>query len=1059
MAVSFKVPSSPSKSIFEMDTFLGVDVTNNGTNIEDNRSPNAPNMVRQVPGKVRKRTGYHTDIVFGTSVNVNRAVGSSCEETVFYPVADENTLMYNLAGSYDSGVLDFDYKCADDFTIDGIEETIPSSEEWTHFTGTFSTEEEVNFLSLKSETEQDICIKYLSFCESTDEKYEWNPCPRHFIERSSDDPIYGVHEIRNGIIEGDRVSNVNRAIGTHNQTGEDIDYDTSEWETTTVGGFGSVLLYNTQDDYCKGRHFIIRLKYEATNEVILKFGTVEMILAATQADSPVEVQVEGDLTATLKKASASIYASSLVSGTTFKYCELSLMYSVNSSYKWGVSPEELGKTFPIEDTYKISPTNYALVEEYNGTTKPDTTLATDWYRGGDKVIVGNSTQNVKGFAHISFYIQTSCYNYLKKFTFQIRSNVSGNSGILYEEERTTHYNNEKMEFFFPLTDTTYIERLKVTYEVTGREQFWFNVSDIKINTIEPTEVYDIKSKYIIYHTGKDLYLYNDTDETFKRVYNKANEKVSQAWQMDNTIYFIDGANIYSYVIGADEITALGDNEGYIPTVTISKRPKGGGISYYPLNMLQSGFYEQFLVTESDIGAQSGEYPVNYYLSFQNLDAKEVKVWVMDSNGDWVEKKEKTDFVVNRGEGKITFITTRPSKSPITGEDNVKVLAYRTVPGYKERITNCTLGTLFGVNGSTDRLFLSGNPDYPNYDFFSEQYDPSYFPDTGYSMLGLSSSAIKGYAIINNYLAAFKDEYEPSQSVFIREGDLITDEETGISSPAFKLINTLQGHGVIAANSFAYLNTEPLFLTRSGIYAITSQDITGEKYGQSRSFYLNGMLLEEKNLENAYAVAFNDYYVMALNNKLYLLDGLQPTRTDKSEPYATRQYVAFYCLDIPATCLWVEDQALHFGTEDGKVCVFATDTDALESYNDNGKAIECCWETPDLDGKLFYKNKSFRYIAIRMMSALKTSARLSSMARGSWNFIKEDNNTGIYFDFENVDFNAFSFSTDRTDKVAHSKIRVKKVDKARFKIENNKINEPFGLMNLALEYIESGNYKG
>ena len=356
------------------------------------------------------------------------------------------------------------------------------------------------------------------------------------------------------------------------------------------------------------------------------------------------------------------------------------------------------------------------------------------------------------------------------------------------------------------------------------------------------------------------------------------------------------------------------------------------------------------------------------------------------------------------------------------------------------------------------MFLTGNPDYPNWDFYSEQYDPTYFPDTGYSALGSEQSAIVGYAIVNNYLAAFKDGFDTSQSVFIREGDLIVDDNK-VSQPAFKLINTLQGHGVVAPYAFAYLSNEPVFLTKAGIYAITAQDITGEKYSQNRSFYLNGKLTKELNLEDAVATVFNDMYVLAVNNQLYILDGLQATRTDRSEPYSTRQYVGFHCTDVPAVCLWTDENALWFGTNDGKVCNFHTDIEALESYNDDGKEIYCCWETPDLDGKLFYKNKTFRYFAIRMMKALKTSVQLWSQKLGAWSFIKEDTASGILFDFENIDFDNFSFSTDASEKVVHTKVRVKKVDKARFRVENGKLNEPFGLFDLALEYIESGNYKG
>ena len=83
MAVSFKVPASPKRSIFNIDQFLGVDLTNTGANIDEIRSPNAENMIRYVPGKVRKRTGYENYIQFGTPTNVNRALKTSYKEQKF----------------------------------------------------------------------------------------------------------------------------------------------------------------------------------------------------------------------------------------------------------------------------------------------------------------------------------------------------------------------------------------------------------------------------------------------------------------------------------------------------------------------------------------------------------------------------------------------------------------------------------------------------------------------------------------------------------------------------------------------------------------------------------------------------------------------------------------------------------------------------------------------------------------------------------------------------------------------------------------------------------------
>ena len=162
--------------------------------------------------------------------------------------------------------------------------------------------------------------------------------------------------------------------------------------------------------------------------------------------------------------------------------------------------------------------------------------------------------------------------------------------------------------------------------------------------------------------------------------------------------------------------------------------------------------------------------------------------------------EDTDYTVDLETGVITF-TTAPGLSPVTGEDNVRITAYRTVEGYADKINKCTIGILYGANGGHDRLFLSGNPDYINYDWFSGQYDPTYFTDTSYSMLGSSSSAIMGYSVINGYLATHKDFHEKDQNIILRQGDLVDNK------PVFRIVNTLQGAGAVAKYSFAYLETE------------------------------------------------------------------------------------------------------------------------------------------------------------------------------------------------------------------------------------------------------------
>jgi hypothetical protein len=547
-------------------------------------------------------------------------------------------------------------------------------------------------------------------------------------------------------------------------------------------------------------------------------------------------------------------------------------------------------------------------------------------------------------------------------------------------------------------------------------------------------------------------LFQNGDVSITLVYTGMARHRSVSFQLNQKLVILDGTKIRIY----DGSTVRPVEEiAYIPTLTIGKDYTGGGTDYEPLNLLQPGFIEQFYVKSDQASVKT------FQLTFGGLDSTAVKAWVLDSNGNWQARTEGTHFSVNRSTGVVTF-TAAPGASPITGEDNVKIQAYRTVSGYADRINHCTIGAMFGVNGAGDRLFVSGNPDqgsnngelftYINCDWFSQQYDPTYFADVWYSKLGSDTSAIMGYSIINNYLAAHKDYNELTQSILIREGDLVDDE------PVFKLINTLQGAGAISKYCFSYLATEPVFLTRLGVYAVTAQDITGEKYAQDRSYYLEGKLLKENNLADAIAYSWKDYYILAINNHLYILDGLQPIHTDRSRPYATRQYVGFYFTNVPATCLFEINGELFFGATDGKVFKWNTDEKALDSYNDNGAAISAVWETADISEKLFYKKKTYRYVALRCMPEISSSVQIWAQKEGQWTELKNDVSTLKYFSYENLTYSKLTYSCNRTQRVTAAKIRLKKLDHVRFKFVNDLLNEPLGVNDFAVEYTQAGNVK-
>ena len=1048
MAVSFKVPASPKKSIFVIDEFKGVDLTNTGANVDETRSPNAPNMIRYVPGKVRKRMGFEKEMLFGRDINVNRALNTSLTEREII-IKDEDAgqsiKIYDLlmpfvskdGGAY-SMYYEFDYVCSDDFVING-DVDVTASEEYVHFSYVrpCNSTEEFNDISIVSDVGQRIYIKNFAVMYGKDSNYKWSPAPKYFIERETNDPIYGMHNLKTGNFDGNRVVNVNRALQTS------ADFVTKSASTTAQ------LLYDLGEPLYMGRKIIVDFDYQLTgsNVEIYFYSSINSSYTATLDTLSA---TSTTLHKTYEITPSQIYAfdgfkiRTSSSTGSLKIRNFTALYQKDeATYDWSKAPEDEGMVFPVQDIYYVGAKNYAISEEYDASVQ--TTEAGGVQRGIITLLLSDAVSNVKGFAHVEFDVHTSFSTTMTGCYFRIRNS---NNDTLYQANGSQ--NNVHYDLYMSTNGSDkYVKDFYFIFTLSTQGVGYVSLRNVKINTIKPRSNYDISSWNYLYHVGSDIYYRPSNSDIFTKIYTQANRHLSSSWQFDKKLYILDGKNIYQYANGEDTLTPIGLDNGTIPTVTIAKGSEGGGVPLEPLNMLQPGFIELF---------QSKEDTVRFQLSFGNLDDTIVKAWILDEQGTWGDVKiEGTHFSVNRASGLVTFRTS-PGVSPIEGEDNVKILAYKTITGYRERVTKCTIGTLFGVGGAQDRLFISGNPDYPNWDFYSEIYDPTYFPDTGYSTLGSEISPIVGYALVNNYLAAFNDGTDGKQTVFIREGDFVVNENTGMGEPSFKLINTLQGNGVVAPYAFGALQTEPLFLTKSGIEAITSQDITGEKYSQNRSFYLNGLLTKEPNLDEAVATVFHDMYILAVNNKLYILDGLQPVRTDRSEPYATRQYVAFYCTDVPAVSMWSDDD-LWFGTADGRICKFNSDVDSLDSYNDDGQPIYCCWETPDLDGKLFYKNKTFRYFAIRMMKALRTSVLMSYQKLGTWTDVKEDTSSGVVFDFENINFELFSFSTDTSEKVAHTKVRVKKVDKARFRVENQKVNEPFGLFDLALEYIESGNYKG
>ena len=936
MAVSFKVPKSPKRNIFNIDSFLGVDMTNSGTSVDERMSPNAPNMIREVPGKVRKRVGYKVLKDFGSGVVYGAHVLESTSNNTGDFVTNRNMA-----------------------STPAVELKIRSGES----------------AYVYSAVEIPIGIGvHVSFKYKTDKILSIHPYIADYSDCNFElDTIGQIESFHKPFGFADEVHEVYNAFEITNNTNSDANLKLSD-----------IMIYINHD----------------AEEVLTEYRSFQTVQenALYQPDATLH---------DIADATESI-SSTATTETVHFVC----------------NPDNVTGLVHVE--FDLS------VESLTGATLQDLTINYNCDKDNSGTVV-------------SEYISTL--------------DSTNNKNIHISRVLDPAYNHDDYD-----VDTSMLTDVYVTLEVTTSTTW---TTDVKIKNFE---LYSVELKTDFYeqgglsliHVDNELYKV-DGEDNYTLISTMMNPSRSRSWQFENKLFIVDGHTYWVYDADEDVFESVVNSDyAHTPIMYISCDPDGGGKQYEDKNLLTKKFEQRYVVDSTHATATV------FQLIFKNLTADPVTAKVMNSSGEMIDKVEDVDFDVNRTNGTVTFHTA-PGVTPVTGEDNVYITAcyLSDAPmSNSDCITNCTIGTLFGINGATDRLFLSGNPAYPNVDWHSDMYDPGFFPDTSYSKLGRDTSSIVGYTLVNNYLAAHKDENETEHNIIVREGNLISVGETskdGVTTydqkPAFKIINTLQGPGSIAPDTFAYLQTEPLFLTRSGVFAITAQDITGEKYSQNRSFYVNGSLLDENGLEQSYALTYNDMYFLFVNSKVYVVDGLQPIRTDKSEPYATRQYVCFYLTDIPATIAWVQNETLYFGTTNGKICSFYRDKEALTSYNDNGEPIKAWWETADLDGNLFYKNKAFRYIAVRLMSVIYTTVKLSACRRGIWSKIKEKTFSNRTFNFSGLTFSTLTFNNDSSDPVMSAKIRVRKIDKARFRIENSNLNQPFGIHDLAIEYVENGNFRG
>jgi hypothetical protein len=149
--------------------------------------------------------------------------------------------------------------------------------------------------------------------------------------------------------------------------------------------------------------------------------------------------------------------------------------------------------------------------------------------------------------------------------------------------------------------------------------------------------------------------------------------------------------------------------------------------------------------------------------------------------------------------------------------------------------------------------------------------------------------------------------------------------------------------------------------------------------------------------------------------------------------------------------------LCFGDEEGHVYHFYTDPADPASYNDCGVPIEGVWQTPDLDGSLFYQAKTYRRFSVYLSSEGNTSIEAYYRKdSGEWQYMEDNSLEARRFYFSST--SAALWAGDDTNRIVSRRLMVRKAGSLTLRLMNTGYNEPFGLEAMALEYTQSGVYK-
>lgn len=398
---------------------------------------------------------------------------------------------------------------------------------------------------------------------------------------------------------------------------------------------------------------------------------------------------------------------------------------------------------------------------------------------------------------------------------------------------------------------------------------------------------------MLVHSGTNLYKVKAGEKSI--LFSGLNAVQSDSFVFENLWYFKDGKHYLVY-----DGTTIKDVVGYIPTTSIGRKPEGGGTVHEDVNILSDYRINTFLADGTS---------KDFYLDALFIDSDYTPVI-------HVNDKKVTAFTTNYEKGCISF-TEAPAVPLTDGQDNVSIQFKKAVDGLRNKILKCSLLQVFD-----NRVFFSGNEDYPNTVWHCSLNDPSYCSDLDFYNEGQDEAKINGLVAGNNALWVFREPSQANTTVFYHTPTI--DSEYGKIYPSQH--SSITTGCVGKAVNF---NDDIIFFSERGMEGI-SGDVTTEQAVAHRSSLVDRKMIAEADYKKMLLAEWEGYLFVFIGDKAYLAD----SRTAFANENHIEYEFFYWVMEKAVTSARVYNGVLYLGTADG-----------VYTLTDNTSPVESYWVTP------------------------------------------------------------------------------------------------------------------